>query len=216
MKVTMNPINWSQGTKIIFYIKKHLEVTYTLIILIVYYRYTHTPNSKLYSLNMCSLLYTEYKFVLLSNVSVRILSGNIKYMMIWAEKFWYKEYLTSEFVSSPPYSARGHSMLYECMAWYNWFHESSISKVCINYKKECACVCVGQSCRTLCDPTDCSLPGSSVRGILQARILEWVAVPFSRWSSQHRDWTRVSCIEGLFFTVWATRKAHKIVNYNEE
>ena len=124
MKVTMNPINWFQGTKIIFYIKKHLEVTYTLIILIVYYRYTHVSNSKLYSLNMCSLLYTEYKFVLLSNVSVRILSGNIKYMMIWAEKFWYKEYLTSEFVSSPPYSARGHSMLYECMAWYNWFHKS--------------------------------------------------------------------------------------------
>ena len=53
----------------------------------------------------------------------------------------------------------------------------------------------------------CSLPGSSVRGILQARILEWAAVPFSRGSSQPRDWTQVLRIAGGFFTVWATREA---------
>ena len=46
---------------------------------------------------------------------------------------------------------------------------------------------VAQSCLTLCDPMDCSLPGSSVHGILQAKILEWVAIPFSRGSSQPRD-----------------------------
>ena len=51
-----------------------------------------------------------------------------------------------------------------------------------------------QSCPTLCDPTDCSLTGSSVHGILQARILEWVAISFSRGSSWFRDWTHVSCI----------------------
>ena len=51
---------------------------------------------------------------------------------------------------------------------------------------------------------DCSLPGSSVYRILQARILVWVAVPFSRGSSQHRDQTQVSCIAGRFFTIWAT------------
>ena len=50
------------------------------------------------------------------------------------------------------------------------------------------------SCPTLCDPIDCILPGSSVHGILQARILEWVAVPFSRGSSQHRDQTWISCM----------------------
>ena len=49
-----------------------------------------------------------------------------------------------------------------------------------------------QFCPTLCDPVDCSLPGPSVHGILQARILEWVAVPFSRGSSQPRDQTPVS------------------------
>ena len=48
-----------------------------------------------------------------------------------------------------------------------------------------------QSCPSLCDPVDCSLPGSSVRGILQAGILEWVAMPFSRGSSQPRNQTRV-------------------------
>ena len=68
---------------------------------------------------------------------------------------------------------------------------------------------VTQSCLTLCDPMDCSLPGSSVRGIFQARVLEWVAISFSRGSSQPRDQTQVSCIAGRCFTVWATREAYK-------
>ena len=57
----------------------------------------------------------------------------------------------------------------------------------------------------LCDPMDCSLPGSSVHGIFQARILEWVAISFSR-SSRPRDQTQVSHIAGRRFTVWATRE----------
>ena len=75
---------------------------------------------------------------------------------------------------------------------------------------------VTQSCPTLCDPMDCSLPGSSVHGILQVRILEWVAVPFSRGSSEPRDWAQVSHIAGGFFTIWATREApnHDIVYLN--
>ena len=56
---------------------------------------------------------------------------------------------------------------------------------------------------------DCNAPGSSVHGILQARILEWVAIPFSRGSSWTRDRTQVSSIAGRFFTVWATREANK-------
>ena len=61
---------------------------------------------------------------------------------------------------------------------------------------------MAQSCPTHCDPKDCSLPvtGSSVHGILQARILEWVAIPFSRGASHSRDWSWVSCIAGRFFT----------------
>ena len=60
---------------------------------------------------------------------------------------------------------------------------------------------------TLCSPLDCSPPGSSVHGILHARILEWVAVPFSRWFSRPRDRTWASHTAGRFFTIWATRKA---------
>ena len=64
----------------------------------------------------------------------------------------------------------------------------------------CVCVCVcAQWCLTLCDPMDCSLQGSSVYGILQASILEWVAVPFSRGSSHPSDRTSISCIGGWIF-----------------
>ena len=70
-------------------------------------------------------------------------------------------------------------------------------------------VLVAQSCQTLCDSMDYSPSGSSVHGILQARILKWVAIPFSRGSSQPRDWTWVSWIAGRFFTVWATREVSK-------
>ena len=60
---------------------------------------------------------------------------------------------------------------------------------------------VAQSCLTLCDPTDCSLSGSSVHGIFQARVLEWIAISFSRGSSQPRARTQVSHIVDRCFTV---------------
>ena len=66
-----------------------------------------------------------------------------------------------------------------------------------------------QSCLTLCDPMDCSPPGSSIHGILQAKILEWVAVPSSSGCSWPSDPTHMSLISGRFFTLWATREAHR-------
>ena len=63
------------------------------------------------------------------------------------------------------------------------------------------------SCLTLCDPMDCSLPGFSVHGIFQARVLEWGAISFSRGSSWPRDRTQVFCIAGKRFILWATREA---------
>ena len=66
---------------------------------------------------------------------------------------------------------------------------------------------VAQLCPTLCDPMDCSPPGSSVHGIFWARILEWVAISFSRESSCPRDRTQVSHIAGRRFNLWATREA---------
>ena len=70
------------------------------------------------------------------------------------------------------------------------------------------CVCVSQSC--LCDPMDNSLPGSTVHEILQARILEWVAIPFSRGSSWPRGQTQFSWIACRLFTIWATREGQGI------
>ena len=62
-------------------------------------------------------------------------------------------------------------------------------------------VLVAQRCPALCDPMDCSPPGSAFHGILQPRILEWVAILFSRGSSQPRDRTQVSCIADRFFSI---------------
>ena len=71
-------------------------------------------------------------------------------------------------------------------------------------------VLVAQSCWTLCDPMDCSPPGSSVHGISQARILERVAISFSKESSLPRNWTQVSCSAGRFFSDWATSRGVKL------
>lgn len=62
---------------------------------------------------------------------------------------------------------------------------------------------------TLCDPMDCSLPSPSVQGISQAKIVECIAVPFSRGYSPPLNWTQVFCTAGRFFTNWATREAPK-------
>ena len=86
-----------------------------------------------------------------------------------------------------------------CLVWYpQWFHAY-------------VCVLVTQSYPTLCDPIDCSLPGSSVRGILQAITVEWVAISFSRGSSETWYQTQVCHIAGRSFTVWATMEAFMLI-----
>ena len=77
---------------------------------------------------------------------------------------------------------------------------NTISHLVLNCESE-----VTQSCLTLCDPIDRSLPGSSALGIFQARVLEWVAISFSRGSSQPRDQTWVSRIEGRRFLLYCSR-----------
>ena len=83
-------------------------------------------------------------------------------------------------------------------------------KIAIIIKSE-----VTQSCPTLCDPIDCSLPGSSVHEIFQAIVLEWIAISFSRRSSQPRAQTRVSCIVDRCFTVWATREVLPLLYWSQ-
>ena len=83
--------------------------------------------------------------------------------------------------------------------YYFWSQNIPMSSQC--YEMKWHEVRVTQLCPTLCNPMDYIF-----HGILQARILEWVAFPFPRGSSQHRDWTQGSCIVE-FFISWATREA---------
>ena len=91
-------------------------------------------------------------------------------------------------------------------------HEGGASLGLLSHVITVLCL-VAQPCPTLCDPMDCSPPGSSVHGIRQARILEWLATLTSRGYSQPRDQTWVSRIAGRFFTIRASRKAHIITGY---
>ena len=75
---------------------------------------------------------------------------------------------------------------------------------------------VAKLCPTLCHPMNCSTPGSSVHGISQTRILVWVAIPFSRGSSQPKDRTCISCIDRQILYHWATREAHVLTRMAKE
>ena len=86
----------------------------------------------------------------------------------------------------------------------NFIHQESLTMKSGDWLLWHPEVKVSQLYPTLCDPMD-----YTVHGILQAGILEWVAFPFSRGSSQPRDWTQVFCIAGGFFTIWATREAQE-------
>ena len=92
---------------------------------------------------------------------------------------------------------RGRLFTHSSWCWKDFIMISLLCLSCENGVK----VLVSYTCPTLSDPMDCSLPGSSAHGILQARILEWVAIPFSKKSSKPRDQTQVSCISGSFFTI---------------
>ena len=105
---------------------------------------------------------------------------------------------SSEIETVSSASRLGKWILYHCATW-EASHVGESESV------------VSQSCPTLCEPMDCSPPGSSVHGILQARLLEWAAIPFSQGTSWPRDRTQVSRIAGSFCTIWATRETLMLV-----
>ena len=92
--------------------------------------------------------------------------------------------------------------------WRSWTKPVCRLVPCFTPFTQDVYVSISCSVRLLdCSPMDCSPPGSCVHGILQARILEWVAIPSSKGSSRPRDWTSVACITGRFSTIWVTRES---------
>ena len=104
--------------------------------------------------------------------------------------------------------------IYLTQAWIFWVLVSD--KEVNSHRKSgiWGCSLVAKPCPTLCNPKDYSPPGSSVRGISLARIMEWAAMSFSRGSSQTRDRTHISFTAGEFFTVWATREASLVQGWS--
>ena len=103
---------------------------------------------------------------------------------------------------------QGNGALLQWVAWINDLRVLSeagwkTGKICY--------MCMLSHVWVFCDPRDCTPPGSSVHGTSQARILGWIAISWSRGSSQPRDRTHISCISciaGGFFTIWTNREAH--------
>ena len=98
----------------------------------------------------------------------------------------------------------GIAWIYSCFQIHRTWELHELIHIFIFIKS----LLISHLCPSLCHPMDCSLQGSSVHVFLQARILEWVAVSFSRRSPWPRDLTQVSCIAGKFLTNWATREAN--------
>ena len=91
-----------------------------------------------------------------------------------------------------------------------WDFPSSLCQKCLI---SLFCYLVAKLCLTLCNSLECSPPGSSVHGILQARILEWVATSFSRGSSWPKNGTRVSCIGRYILYHWAVNKIENVFSF---
>ena len=109
-----------------------------------------------------------------------------------------------------------HILQWKQLITAEWMQKLIQEVICISFP---LCVrCVSTSCLTLCDPMGCSPPGSSVQGISQARILEWVAISYSRGSSRPRDQTHFFCVSwpaGRFSgDHWATREVQ--LNYHKK
>ena len=117
-----------------------------------------------------------------------ILHHNIQFMMIFKNCSFHYSFLPLQLLSSP-------------MVNFMSFHFINLCDSLKRMKSEKKKVSVAQLYLNLCNPMDYSLPGTSVHGILQARILEWVTIPFSRGSSPPRDRTQISCTADGFFTV---------------
>ena len=127
---------------------------------------------------------------------------------------WFNFPCSSVFLDPTKISASFVNLLLDKVCSFVLFLILDIQKILRSIKNNLVPTEVPQLCPTLCDLMDCSPSGFSVHGILQARILERVAIPFSRGSSWPRDWTWVSSTGGGFFTIWITSEVHGGLNWD--
>ena len=135
----------------------------------------------------------------LSRVRLLVTSWTAAYQAPPSMGFSRQEYRIGGPLSSPICAAKKKKNPRWCFWFSGALEDNSVLVFCfllVESESE-----VAQLCPTLCDTVDCSPPGSSVHRILQARILEWVAISFSRGSSRPRDRTQVSCIAGRCFNL---------------
>ena len=165
----------------------------------------HYLPSALWKLIVCNFFFFTFTFIYVYYISLSCIL-----YFLWNYSFFFSIYIL---VCSVPnlllciYTSFFHKNvsihLYSTIIGYK--HNTPYNKDCFFFKRRTKVkVLFVQLCLTLCEPMDPQ--GSSVHEILQARILERVAILFSRGSPWPRDWTLVSCITGGFFTVWATRE----------
>ena len=107
------------------------------------------------------------------------------------------------------------------MAWWIRNMDSAVKQTqlhpyCTIYSLCCCCCLVAKSFPTLCNPMDCSPPNSSVHGTSQARIQEWISISFSMGSSQHRDWTCISCVGRHILYCWAIREVPILCDHSSK
>ena len=131
---------------------------------------------------------------------------------IWTQKFYKsnpkKQEKVCHSLSQILKNPRRHRKIWNPVVTVAPFEERMLEVWVLDGGNKWRDLCVTQLHPTLCDPMN--LPGSSVHGILKARMLEWFAIPFSRGSFQSRDQTHVSHIAGRFFTSWSTRESPHI------
>ena len=150
----------------------------------------HSPFPSLNLLSVSSLVLKECELVVAYRNVLTGCSMN--------PRFWSSTLGPWKSLGNPKWRNSRASCPFPCLLHFSLYPENSISMVCMK-------VLVARLYPILCDPMDSSSPGSSVHGILQARILEWVVILFSRISSWLRDQNWVLCIAARFFT--ATKEA---------
>ena len=141
----------------------------------------------------------------LQAIAARLMSGATASYLIWSYYFlWFawNTFRWSSLLLFVLFQMWGHTIACYFISAY-CMHFNFLPEF-VTFESE-----VAQLCLTLCDPIDCSLPGSSVHGIFQTIVLEWIAISFSKGSSQPRARTQVSHIVDRRFTVWATYRIYK-------